>query len=138
MPKRYATDGELLALAPGYSILAPALRLTYLGLAEEIVGLDFWGSRASYAHALYAAHLLWVSPDGTGESGGGAAAGPLAAEANGPASRSYATTSPGSGTSDDDLALSPYGLMLIRLRKTVKARSSVVSMRRGFKGGIVR
>lgn len=137
MAKRYATDDEILALAPELAGVAEALRDAWREYAECLVGLSFWGAKASRAHALYTAHYITVAPDGGPDGAGGVFAGPITAEANGPASRSYAAPAVGTTPGDAELAGSVYGLALIKLRRTVRPRSGIAVMRRGFSAGLI-
>lgn len=128
MAQRYATRDDVAGPAGDPGGVAPLLNPlddehfdTWLPIAAEHIGLQRWGNRASYGHALLTAHYLQalVGPAGTG----GKEAGPLMAEANGPASRSFGNSGAGDA---EDFSTTPYGRAFIALRKVVSGRGFAV------------
>jgi hypothetical protein len=112
---RYATVADVTDASTG---VAPEITLSsaqvqvWLDIAQELISLSIFKAKTSQAHALLAAHLISQSPAG----GGSGAAGPIVAEANGPASRSFASTVT---ASDGTLSASAYGQAFLMLRKSV-------------------
>lgn len=130
MAQRYATDAEVLALAPELAGIAEPMRLAWLDITRCWLSPSVIGHCCSQAHAMLTAHALTTLPSGGPGGGGGAPTGPLSGEANGPASRSYATPPVGTTPGDAELATSAYGLMYISLSRTWKTRTSAVLMSR--------
>jgi Protein of unknown function (DUF4054) len=92
----------------------------WLAVSSLQIGLSRWGSAASHAHALLTAHYLTQCPGHDGL--GGDEVGPLTSEANGPASRSFASAPP----SDAELGATSYGRAYLTLRRAVRGRGSGV------------
>jgi len=133
MAARYANASEVIAIAPEFTG-QEAIIDVWLTVAECWIDPSVWGSCASTAHALLAAHMVTTSPVGGTIGGEGDGAGPLSGESNGPASRSYATPQP----SDAELGLSSYGRLFVSLRERVRPRTAAVLMRGGqrFRRGV--
>ena len=124
--------GEPGGFAPELNGLPASTITLHLNLAAHMIGLVRWREQASDGHALLAAHSLTMLPGADGE--GGLEAGPFMSEANGPASRSFATASATGGSFDDaSLASTPYGRMFLVLRKRVRGRGSMVPARRRWR-----
>lgn len=133
MAQRLATRDDVCGPVGTPGGVAPALNgLTddqiapWLDIAAELIGLKRWGTRASHGHALATAHFLEANlgDDGLGP---GAEAGPLSAEAVGPASRSFSS---GGSFSDPDFSTTSYGRAFVLLRRVVRGRGSAVAVRR--------
>lgn len=133
MAQRYANAAEVIEIAPEFTGQEPLINI-WLGVAEEWIDVDVWGSPASDGHRLLTAHMMTVVPGAISAGGQGVGAGPLSGESNGPASRSYATPQP----SDAELGLSSYGRLFVSLRERIRPRVSALLMRSGarFKRGI--
>lgn len=103
---------EILYARPDLAALPdPPIELA-LDQARCVIGVQRFGRCTCKLQALYAAHVLY-----DGDGGGTAGAGPIASEADGPASRSFAVAyvvQPGDGY----LATSPYGRQFLQLRKS--------------------
>lgn len=110
MPQRYATDADLLALAPTITV-ASTTRDAYRSLAERWIDVTAWGESASHGHALLTLHLLAVS----GIAGVPGAGAQVASRTIGRLSVSYQAGAP----SDDELASTRWGAMYASLRKTI-------------------
>lgn len=108
MAKAYATASDL---PPEFSSVDAAVSAYWLDMAKPLIGLDAWGTAASQAHALLAAHYMKLNGLGTG-GGGGA----VASRTVGPVSESYAVTAP----SDGDLGSTSYGLQYLALRRAYR------------------
>jgi hypothetical protein len=124
MAARYATNAEIVAIAPELADVADATITTWATIAAASIGVARFGELASTAHALLAAHLLTTAPAGLD-----APAGVVASEAVGPANRSFAVTAP----SDPDLGTSAYGRAFVAIRTRVRGRGSAVVGRTGFR-----
>lgn len=128
MAARYATRSDVCGahgapggVAPEFNGVPDATLDIWIGVAKDMIGLHRFGKRASDAHALLVAHLLSVTV-GDSEGAGSLEAGPITSEANGPASRSFATP----GLDDSQLALSGYGRTFMTVRNIVRGRTTGV------------
>jgi hypothetical protein len=115
---RYATRADFDELAPDLAMLSTELVAAYLLVTRELIGLSRWGERASFGHAFLTAHLL----ASTVAAAGAGAGGQLTAEANGPASRSFAVAEP----SDPELSSTAYGRSYLLLRRVVLGRGTAI------------
>lgn len=118
MSKAYATDADLLALAPGLTV-DPATRDAYRALAEKWIGLDAWGEKASQGHTLLTLHLLAAAPGLSGVPGSSAK---VASKTIGRLSISYQGDA---APSDAELGTTAWGTMYISLRDTIAALGAV-------------
>lgn len=121
MAARLATAAEVVLLVPQLQDLLtsdPETFAMWMDVASLLVGIRF-GVRRSTAHALLSAHYLSQTQDVATPGGGG----PVASEALGPASVSYATGGP---PSDADLGASKYGQAFLALRNAVRGRGSAI------------
>lgn len=133
MAQRLATNAEILAtLGTTPSGVPPTDEqiATWSAIAAEVVAPQRFRQRTSRAHALLTAHLLAVAPGlGLGPGGDdlGDVLGPLASEADGPASRSFGAVVSGEAAQWDDamLARTPYGQAFLLLRRAVRGMTSV-------------
>lgn len=119
MAARLATAADVVALVPELQTLltdSPGTFAAWLDVTAQIVGTRF-GKRRSQAHALLTAHQLAVTQDVATPGGGG----PIASEALGPASVSYAS---GAGPSDAELGSTRYGQAYLAIRLAVRGRGS--------------
>jgi hypothetical protein len=114
MAKAYATDADLLALAPGLTV-AEATRDAFRALAEKWIGLDAWGEKASYGHGLLTLHLLAAAPGLSGVPGSSAK---VASKTIGRLSISYQSDA---APSDAELGTTSWGVMYTSLRDTIAA-----------------
>lgn len=96
----------------------------WLDVTREFIGLTRWRRRASFGHALLAAHFMSAVHGEDGE--GGLEAGPLMAEANGPASRSFGSIGQ---LTDAELESTSYGRAFVALRRIVRGQGSAVVAR---------
>lgn len=103
---------------------------TWLRIAGRFVGVARWKEAASDGHALLTAHAITIM---TGPNGDDPEfeAGPLMAEANGPASRSFGGAAP--EFSDAELATTQYGRLYLSLRRTVRGRGTAFVARTGIR-----
>jgi hypothetical protein len=119
MAARLATNAEVRSLAAEFADTATfpdALLTVWSVFAARFVGLQAWSDDASDGHAMLVAHYITRSAAGAlGPSG------PLTAEANGPASRSFAAPPPGPPT-EAELRTTFYGQAFLALRGVVLAR----------------
>lgn len=123
MAARYATVQEVLDL-PGISDPEATDAVTlWLPITQHMISLCAWGERASDGHRLLTAHYVLATAGPTG-SGVASPDGIVSAEANGPASRSFAVAAP--PAEDADLASTSFGRAYIALRKTVAGRGRAV------------
>lgn len=83
----------------------------FIDIAREYLCEEKWGTKAKTAIILYTAHLLTLANRGTT-----GAAGAVTSEKVGELQRSY-----GSGVDGqtDELAQTPYGMMLMQLRRGI-------------------
>ena len=128
MASRYATTQEVLDL-PG--IVDPDATVTinlWLPITQLMIALCTWGRYSSDAHRFLTAHFLLstAGPAGDGVITPGAMAAVVSAEANGPASRSFAVSTATPLPSDGDLAATQYGRAYLQLRRIIAGRGSVV------------
>ena len=139
MAQAYATRSDVAGPAgtPGgvareLNGLPDTLFSHWLGLTQTMVSPTRFRDRTSYYHALLAAHAISIV---VGEYRyGGSEAGPLMAEADGPASRSFATATPTFG--DAELSSTQYGRLAMALRKITRGRGSGVVARSGIPRGV--
>lgn len=125
MPRRYATDADLVGSPPGTrGSVAPELatvhvddRVFWLTETQGMLSLDVWGNRSSTGHALLAAHFVSVAT----ETGEGADPGPVQSMGVGPASVTYAKTAAEGSASDEALRATKYGRMYLAIRRRVRA-----------------
>jgi hypothetical protein len=127
MPQRLATVAEVLAVACEFSETPEPVVQMWMEIAADMIGVSRWGDRASRGHALLSAHLLAVNvgPDGLG----GIEAGPLTAEADGPASRSFAAPP----ITDASIETTNYGRTYMALRRTVTGRGTGIVINRNVR-----
>lgn len=122
MAARYATRADLIELCPELASLAPTLVDPYLLVGQGLIGLSRWGERASQGHAFLTAHLLVTTTSAAAAAAGVGGAGQLTAEANGPASRSFAAAEP----TDSELGSTGYGRAYMLLRRAVLGRGTAI------------
>ena len=134
MAQSYATSVEVFAIAPEFATVSTALVDALLSLGEACIGLVFYGDKASDAHALLTAHMLYLHPSAGGASTPNGAQ--MSGMSDGPASVSWAI--PSTGGMDEWLATSPYGKMLEGLNGTLHHKSCAALARDAdyFPGGI--
>ncbi len=127
MAQRYATLTEVIdatnGIAPELSAFPTIQGEIWLEIAECQIGLTRWGKRASLGHALLTAHLISVSAQAGSLGVGVGETGPLASEAVGPASRSYAVNT---ATTDEALSGTSYGRQYMALRRVVCGIGSAI------------
>lgn len=128
--EEYASPSDLAALQ---ALISGSAAWVSAMLAEAQQQIDPCryspGTRQQQAHGLLTLHLIASA----GELPSGGLSGPIASEANGPASRSFAVTAP-SGTPDEALyASTPYGRRFLAMRRYAGALSGVTS--NGCTGG---
>lgn len=109
MAQRLASFEELIDLYPGAAALPVPLVNLYLGMAAESTNVGLYGEKASYAHALLAAHLLAGSQSPAG------AAGAVIRRKKNTLEEEYAAPQGGS----DDLSRSSFGRALLALQQSV-------------------
>lgn len=134
MARRYATRVDVAGEAGTPGGVARELNgvpdtafATWLDYAAQHIGVGRWRTSASQGHALLTAHCITIV---TGEDGSPAPeAGPLMSEANGPASRSFATPT----LSDDELGTTTYGRLYLGLRNRIRGRGVGVIARSGIR-----
>lgn len=131
MPQRYATIAEIRACGPmlsandhqtdGSGPFPDALLTSCASQAQHLIGLSVWGELASDGHALLSAHFAAQAV--TGAFG---PAGPAVSEtmADG-VSRTYASPT-STGSIEDDLRRTSYGVRYLQLRAIVLARHGTI------------
>lgn len=82
------------------------------------------GARQLQAHALLTLHIIASA----GELPSGGLSGPIASEANGPASRSFATSAPASAPDEALYQTTPYGRRFLAMRRFAGALAGVSSI----------
>jgi len=113
-------------LAPGYASTSDATATQWITIAAMFVPTGCLTAEGyNMAQALYAAHLLTLSPSS------GVVAGPVTSEKEGDLSRSYGSTK----GDDSVLGSTPYGLQYIDMTKG--CYGGAIMTRYGF-GGEVR
>jgi len=137
MAQRLATRAEICGELGTPGGVAPELNAAtddqvalWADVAAQVCAPQRYRGSCSQAHALLTAHLLRLAPGlGLGPGGGdfGEEAGPLTAEADGPASRSFGAVVSGEAAAWDDavLATTAYGRMFLMLRRSVRGFTSV-------------
>lgn len=113
MAQAYTTGAELVALFTELAGVADDLRDFYVDMTREMVALELWGDRASFAHSLLAAHMIASHP---GVSIPGVSA-PVTSRRMGEIATTYANT--GAVPSDADLARTQYGQNYLAIRRGV-------------------
>ena len=123
MAARYATAQEVLDL-PGISDpeATEAVEL-WLPITQHMISLCAWGERASDGHRLLTAHFV-LTTAGTAGDGNVQPDGIVSAQANGPASRSFAVAAP--PPDDAELSTTSYGRAFLALRRVVAGRGRAV------------
>lgn len=136
MAQRLATRAEIVGeagtpggVAPDFNGVTDDQLAVWTIIAAHNVEPNRWRNLASEGHALLTAHYLATAP-GLGLSDGGLdegeAMGPLSAEADGPASRSFGQFSGESLAAEDALlATTPYGRAFLQLRRVVRGFGTV-------------
>lgn len=111
MAQRHALQADL---PPAFATTDAALVTFWLGVAKIWIGLDAWGSKASEAHALLAAHYIAIDPTFTGTGAGGA--GTVTSRKAGAVSETYSSAPP----SDAELGSTPYGRTFTMLKRACR------------------
>lgn len=83
----------------------------FIGIAREYLCEEKWGTKAKTAIILYTAHLLTLA-----NRGATGAAGAVTSEKVGELSRNYGSAV---GAENDELAQTPYGMMLMQMRRGI-------------------
>lgn len=134
MPQSYVEYAKLITLAPEFADLDQPFVDEWIIFTQQMVSLTFWGECAEAAHFLVTGHFLETLPEGGLDGAGtGAETGPLTAEANGPASRSFASLAKGG---ESGWASSSYGRKYELLQTKVRPLGSIMSVRSGFNKGM--
>ena len=126
MAQRYATVDEVrAALGPAFDAPAVTDAQIQTVLDEQfcLIGLVPWGECASVGSKYAAAHVIALSPAGKAVPGGGQS-GLENANANGPASRSWAVTA--APWSDAWWASSDWGLLYLEYRKPILGQGILI------------
>jgi len=109
----YATDNDLTLRIPELKCLSFAARRTALADAECFVSLSAYGSFATQAHVLYAAHLLACRyPEDLGGEQG-----PVTSLKAGEIASSYAATAP----SENSVGTTKWGRMFMQVCNSIVA-----------------
>lgn len=113
------TPEKVRIFAPEFKDLSDEEIQMYIDLADSFLCTKKWGAKAAQGLMLMTCHLMKTM--GLGATGGGSsgAVGPVTSERVGDLSRSYATANVGSGATDNLLAMTRYGQLLVLLRKTM-------------------
>ncbi len=107
-------------LFPEFSAVNPSRISAFIGIAQNSLNSNVWGTAYDAGLAYLTAHLLKKSGPGGGVQGGTSTAGPITQERVGELSRSYGTVDVGSNSSADALlATTSYGLEYLRLRRLI-------------------
>lgn len=83
----------------------------FIGFAREYICEEKWGTKAKTAITLYAAHLLTLA-----NRGATGAVGAVTSEKVGELSRNFGSAV---GGENDELAQTPYGMMIMQLRRGI-------------------
>jgi hypothetical protein len=90
----------------------------FIGIAREYLCEEKWGTKAKTAIILYTAHLLTLANRGASGAVGG-----VTSEKVGELSRNYGSAL---GAEKDELAQTPYGMMLMQMRRGILITPIVV------------
>lgn len=90
----------------------------FIAYAEPYINRTVWGNKSDHAHALMTAHFLASSP-----SNGAANGGPTQSDKVGDLATTYAVMP----AKNDSLETSPYGRLLIQLRRTLLISPIVIT-----------
>jgi len=130
--QRDATIAEVrLRLGPAFTDppIIDAIVQLYLDDTACFIDPAAWGACASEAHAYAAAHCVASSPYADGIGVGPQAAGVIASEANGPASRSFVV--PAQDAGDGPWSLTAWGRKFLEYRRKRHGRGSATLARTG-------
>lgn len=117
------TPDDVRRIAPEFSAEDDSTINFFIAEADKYINARAWGSKANYARALFAAHLM----KSRGVSGGGnAPGGPIQSEKVGDISTTYAVAPP-TGNSFNN---TPYGMQFEQLKKTLLIGPLVVGFSR--------
>lgn len=138
MAQRLATRAEICGplgtpggVAPALNSATDAQVTTWSTVAAHVCYPARWRSLCSEGHALLTAHFLHLAPGlglGPGGDDFGDVLGPLASEADGPASRSFGAVVAQATSTDITEAMlgrTPYGQAFLQLREAVRGFGSV-------------
>lgn len=120
MAKRYATADEVIAMFPQFAATPSGVVALVLECAEDCIGLQWYGEKASRAHMLMSAHMLWLHPSAGPTGAGGSlstygSGQAVTSMSDGPASISWAPPTGGEDARSGWLASSPPGKLLAAL-----------------------
>ncbi len=114
------TPEDVTNVAPEFSSLEDETIQNYIDLAKAFICPEKWCGKGKQAWALMTAHIMKDMGLSNGGNGSSSATGPITSEKVGDLQRSYGSATVVNGSASDQLlATTKYGKLLVMLRKTI-------------------